>query len=160
VTGHPDPLRIDVLPEAERREALEHLRRCEACRRAAMAGDPTRLFSLLAARPLPRNVLDRVATGVSAAVRGGEFVPVHLPSPRVRMVSAWAAAALLAAALLLPMAGGERRPGHEDATAVLAPAALPRAGVQVVSSPGVSQVVDLTVGETQLVMIFDPGLDL
>jgi len=38
--------------------------------------------------------------------------------------------------------------------------ALPAAGVELLSSPGAARVVDLTVGETQVVMIFDEGLDL
>ena len=151
---------LDGLADAEREHALEHLGECEACQRETAAGDPTRLFALLATRPVPQAILDEVSGRVAAAVRGEEAVRVRLPSPRLRTASAWAAAAALAAALLLPLAGGPGRTAPEDPAVAFAPAATPRAGVQVVSSPGVSQVVDLTVGETQLVMIFDPGLDL
>jgi ferric-dicitrate binding protein FerR (iron transport regulator) len=156
--GHP---RLgDGLAGAEREEAIEHLRRCEACRTEAASEDPARIFALLAARPIPQEILEQVSTRVAAAVRGAEALRPPVPSRRLRMASAWAAAAALAVALLLPLGGGTGRPSSDDTAAIFAPAASPRAGVQVVSSPGVSQVVDLTVGETQLVMIFDAGLDL
>jgi hypothetical protein len=160
MTDRAHPRLLDGPAGVGREEALEHLRRCEACRREATAEDPTRLFALLGARPVPRRILDEVSGRVAAAVRRVEAVRPAFPSARVRMASAWAGAAALAVALLLPLAGGPGRRSSADAAAVLAPASAPRAGVQVVSSPGVSQVVDLTVGETQLVMIFDAGLDL
>jgi hypothetical protein len=160
MNGHPNLLRLDEVTEAGRREALEHVRGCAACRRAVVAGDPTRVFTLLAVRPVPRDVLDRVSIGVAAAVRGGGSVPSRLPSARrTRIAAAWAAAAL-AVVLLLPLGGGSPGSVPKGETAVLAPPEIPRAGVEVVSPPGQPQVVDLTVGETQLVMIFDPRIDL
>jgi len=160
VNGHPDPLGIDDLDEGERREALEHLGRCEACRKEALAGDASRLFALLAARPVQLDVLDQVSAGVAAAIRGESFAPRRVRSSRFRTASAWAAAATLAAALLVPLAGRLQQPGRDRAAAAPAAAPVPRAGVQLVASPGPIQTVDLTVGETQLVMIFDPRLEL
>jgi anti-sigma factor RsiW len=160
VNGHPDPHGIAELEEGKRREALEHLGGCEACRKEAVAGDASRLFALLAARPVPLEILDQVSGGVAAAIRGETSVPRPLPSSRFRTASAWAAAAVLAAALLLPLAGRLGQPGPERAAAAPAGASVPRAGVQLVASPGAIQTVDLTVGETQIVMIFDPRLEL
>ena len=160
MNGHPDPLRIDDLDEGERREALEHLGRCGACRKEALAGEASRLFALLAARPVPLDILDQVSVGVAAALRGGTPVSRRVPSSRFRTASAWAAAATLAAALLVPLAGRLEQPGPDRAAAIPTGAAVPRAGVQLVASPGPIQTVDLTVGETQLVMIFDPRLEL
>ncbi len=160
MNGHPDPLGLDALEEGERREAIEHLGRCEACRKKALAGDASRLFALLAASPVPRDILDRVSSGVAAAIRGEAPVPRRAPSYRVRTASAWAAAAVLAAAILLPLAGRPGQPGPERASAAPSREQVPRAGVQLVASPGAIQTVDLTVGETQLVMIFDPRLEL
>ncbi|MBZ5640614.1 MAG: hypothetical protein LAO51_17900 [Acidobacteriia bacterium] len=160
MSGHPDLPRLDYLPEADRREVLRHLHVCAACRRQAIADDPSRVFALLAAREVPRGVLERVSSGVAEAVRRGETASTHLRPRRLRATAAWAAAAALAAALLLPLAGDFARPGPKGVAAVLAPAAVPRAGAEVVSPPGQAQVVNLTVGETQLVMIFDPRIDL
>jgi hypothetical protein len=161
VNEHPDLRRLDDLPEAGRLAALEHLRVCAACRRAAVADDPARVFALLAVRPIPEEVLDRVVAGVSAAVReGGRNSNLPFWPRRTKVVSAWAAAAALAAILLLPLAGRAPWPGQGGEEAVLAPAAVSRGGAEIVSSPGATQVVNLTVGDTQLVMIFDPRLEL
>ncbi len=159
MSGHPDLRSIDGLDGAARREALEHAGGCAACRRAILADDPTQLFALLSTRPLPQDLLDDVSAGVAAAMRGEASLPRRAPTARVRTASAWAAAAVLAAALLVPLAGriASRAP---EAEAVLATAPPPRAGVQVIESPSAIQAVDLTVGETQLVMIFDPRLEL
>jgi len=43
---------------------------------------------------------------------------------------------------------------------VAAQAAPAHADVELLSSPGEGRVVDLTVGDTQVVMIFDPRLEL
>lgn len=160
MTGHPDSRALDALSGSERLAALEHLGECAACRREVAAEDPTRLFALLATRAVPAQALDRVSSGVAVAIREGR-APTFRPSPRrLLAASAWAAAAALAAALLVPSGGGAGRTVVAGDVAALVPRKATRAGIEVVASPGVPQVVDLTVGETQIVMIFDPRIEL
>ncbi len=115
--------------------------------------DPSRIFARLASRPIERAVLDAVSRNVRLGILA-EAAP-RRPARRrgLAAAAAWAAAAALAGALLVP---SERPSGR-------AAAALPAAGraeVEVVSSPGTPEVVDLSVGDVQLVMIFDREMDL
>ena len=160
MTGHPDPRRIERLEGSARREALDHLSRCEACRDEAFGHDPAALFALLAARPVPADALDSVSRVVSVAVRGGREIPRPAPPARLRSASAWVAAALLAAALLAPLAGRLRTPERPAVAATAEGGKAPRAAVQPAAASETIQTVDLTVGDTQLVMIFDPRLEL
>ncbi len=160
MTGHPDPREFDALSGSERLAALEHLGECAACRRELAAEDPTRLFALLAARAVPPRALDLVFSAVAGAIREGRAPAFRPRSRRLLAASAWAAAAALAAALLVPSGGGAGRTAVSGDVAALVPRTASRAGVEVVASPGVPQVVDLTVGETQIVMIFDPRIEL
>jgi hypothetical protein len=156
---HPDPTRLtsDDLPENERRELLEHVHGCERCRRSLASSDPARLFSLLALAPLPADALDRLSERVSAGVdraAGGR--------PR-----RWAGAASIAASLVLAGFLGGLLLRHEGSVALEAVASTPTtaieaplAGIELISTPSDAQVVELAIGETQVVMIFDKGLDI
>ncbi len=147
----------------ELREALED----PAARQRLAGDDPTRLFALLATRPVPDAVLDAVSREVAAGIRR------EGRRPGASRWLAWggvAAGLLLAATLAVPLyrplgppatvvvdSGGgawadpvtpqETLPGREGLQLTLAGDARP-------------QVFDLAVGDVQVVMIFDEGLEL
>lgn len=147
----------------ERRRVVAHLRRCATCRAEVAAEDPTKLFAVLGAEPVPPHVLERLQSSVTTAIE---------PDPRpvrVRWTAGLAAAAALVAVLY--GAGQLRRPGSAGPFEPVAPKvvqALPvmpamelSAGFELQESAGEeARVVDLAVGDVQLVMIFDRELDL
>lgn len=161
----PEPtiwIELDALAGDARTALLAHAHACSACRKRLLAEDPTRAFALLALRPVPQAALARVSASVMAAVDAAHEAP--LPATRRAVVAGWAAAAILAIAVAGMLASPLRAPRMEDDPADIALGVSPlgpaRAGVEVLSSPGASRVVDLAVGETQVVMIFDERLDL
>jgi hypothetical protein len=115
--------------------------------------DPTAIFARLREVEIPAELLAAVSDGVSRALE-------H-EAPRrawLRPAAAWAAAAALAAAVLVP---AWREPRPVAPLAAVAPHAEPaRAGISSLRTPGPAQVLDLTVGDTQVVMIFDAELAL
>lgn len=117
--------------------------------------DPTAIFARLREIEIPPDLLEAVSRDVSAAL--DREVPRR---SWLRPTAAWAAAAALAAAALLVPAWQERRPAAPVATARPQAAATPRAGISSLRTPGPAQVLDLTVGDTQVVMIFDAELSL
>ncbi len=152
---HIDPLRLSPATGPERLAMLQHLRVCESCRQAAAGHDPSQLFVLLALTPMPARLLDDLSIEVARRA-GGDNSPygaVAGTAPWPRRASAVAAAVL---AVLCVYATLERRP------ALRAPVAMSsrRADVDVEPSRGVSQVIDLTVGETQIVMVYNGDLNL
>lgn len=151
---------LDALDGARRRELLDHARCCASCREALLAGDPAALFSFLALRSVPAPLLERVSSSVREAIAS----PPAGPSARRVALAGWAAAVLLAAtAAGLLRAPGEPFPAVAEEAERRAPASAGgdrRAAVDLLSSPGSARVVDLAVGETQVVMIFDEGIDL
>ena len=144
---------------AARRQALAHAAECAACRAALLDEDPTRIFAFLSDAPIPESVLDEVMDAVRLGIVEQGPAPGWATQALgwLRPAVAWAAAAGLAGVLLL-VAGSRVRPGA-GATAGLAPAAVP-ASVELIGAPPSARVVDLTVGDTQVVMIFDEGLAL
>ena len=117
--------------------------------------DPTAIFARLRAVEIPPDLLEAVSRDVAAAL--DRDVPRR---SWLRPTAAWAAAAALAAAALLVPVWRDRDPVAPVAT-VRAPAvATPRAGITSLRTPGPAQVLDLTVGDTQVVMIFDAELKL
>lgn len=119
--------------------------------------DPTAIFARLRDVEIPPELLASVSQGVSAALDR------EVPRPTwIRPAVAWAAAAALAIAVLVP-AALRPHPQAPPVVAVAAPAAAPvtpRAGIESLRTPGSAQVLDLTVGDTQVVMIFDAELKL
>jgi hypothetical protein len=116
--------------------------------------DPTAIFARLRDVEIPAELLAAVSVGVSEAL--------DRPVPRhgwLRPAAAWAAAAALAAAVLVP-AWREPRSLTPVATVVPQVAEPARAGITSLRTPGPAQVLDLTVGDTQVVMIFDAELSL
>ncbi|HEX4823140.1 MAG TPA: hypothetical protein VFV19_02390 [Candidatus Polarisedimenticolaceae bacterium] len=151
MSAHLDPAGFDALTGAARREAVDHLRVCSGCRASALAHDPTILFALLDRTPVPARILDDVASGVRREIQA---------VPRPQTVRRFAAAAMLALALVCGfVAGRSPLPAPASAIAVL-PHDLPRAAVDVSPQQAVSGVVDFSVGETQVVMVYNGDLHL
>ncbi len=148
--------RFDEASGAHRAVLLDHVLSCARCRAALVASDPSHLFALLALKPAPPDVLEDVSAAVAAEVR--EDVPTR--QARVR-VAAWAAALLLAMLAAKALFGPLRAPTGSKLPGLTPPeSAGVRAGVELLSSPGSARVVDLAVGDTQVVMIFDERLNL
>lgn len=152
---HVDPKAFDAASGELRREMVAHLRTCAACRDEACASDPSILFALLAEAPIPQRLLDEVS--VEVARRAGHDhaslgdVVASAPSQR-RFVAAAAAALLALFTFLATMV-----PGPD---VVPPPMQAKRADVDVHPATAVSNVVDFTVGETQVVMVYNGDLNL
>ena len=139
---------------------LAHLDTCDACAGAWDADDPTRMFRVLRDEPVPAAILEAVSEHVSLAIESGRF------SDRRRRARAWmanAAAVVLGAALgwtaFRSPGGGTARPATV-ATAGGAGAVDEHADVRLTSSTEGVQVVDLTVGDRLVVLIFDERMQL
>ncbi len=159
---HPDSASLrdlDALGPERRDEVLDHVAACSRCRDMFMASDPTRVFALLGRRPIPEDVLEDISASVMAGIEAGEPVPANRFAPgKAWAWSAWAAAVILGVALVLVPV--KKTPGPETPEVVAEFHARPRATVTVINSPGEARVIDLAIGETQVVMIFDREMDL
>ncbi len=146
-----------------RAAATAHVLGCPSCRSAIAEEDPTRLFSLLAARALPEELLDEVSDAVASHVRR-ETAPIRFAAPRIKVAAWFAAAVVVAVAMLVltvprgPVKSPAQAPVKKEEA--VAGRGVPRAGFELLSPQGDARVVDLTVGDTQVVMIFDKRLDL
>ena len=145
------PERLDRAAGLEREELLDHVRICVRCRASLAEDDPSRLFALLARHAVPSRIVEGVSEGVREAIGSS-----------ARSAAGGSYAAAWAAALLLAAIAGWRlvSPVPVPVASKLAGPPRDRAEVDVLSSPGSAQVVDLAVGDAQIVMIFDEGLDL
>lgn len=170
MSQHPEPgllSRFETLEGEARAELLDHVGGCAECRARLAEGDPTRLFALLALQPLPRPALDRLSARVDAELdRDARRRPSW---PRFGAVASLAASLVLAGlfgiyltgrstpepAPVLPLEG----PGPARAEVLSEPWPATD-GLELISSPGEAQVMELTVGETQFVMIFDEAMDI
>jgi hypothetical protein len=149
VTAHVDPVRLDAATGEERRGMIAHAAGCRACRRAIAAHDPALLFALLADAPIPHGVLEAISAGTARGLAA--------PTRVSRMPAVVAAAAAVAVFALSVVFRPEVAPTPAPAPAL---GSIPRAGVEVQDGAPVSQVVDFTVGDTQVVMVYNPELDL
>jgi hypothetical protein len=142
--------RFDDLDREARAAAVEHVTECADCRDRLCASDPTRAFALLATLPVPAAALDRLSADLDRALDRLD----RRSSPR----RAWAsiAASIVLALALVGLIGD--RPGAP--TPAIERTAVEYGRVDLLSSPGEAQVVDLRVGGTQVVMIFDKDLEL
>jgi hypothetical protein len=165
VSAHPTPVilsDLDRRPAGEREALLRHVAECAHCRASYLEERPERAFSLLAARPIPPDLLDRVTDAVLGEVdaEAARPAPVSL-SWRSLAAAGWAAALIVAGGLFLLSRGfGEEQPFGARSSLPLDEALAPAASVALLESPGEARVMDLTVGGTQLVMIFDEEMDL
>lgn len=157
MSGHPD-LRA-ARTEPLRRECLRHLAGCAECRASVAGDDPAALFALLALREPAEGALEEVSRSVEAGVAAGRRSALEawrergLPRFVVAAVAASAAFAFLLAGLLGPVPPGPSAPEFASVD-------VRRAAVRVTETEGPAQVVDLTVGSTQVVMIFAAEIDL
>lgn len=155
MSEHPDPGQLltegERLDARERAELLRHVAQCAICRERVAREQPARLFALLALVPPAAESLERLSLGVERAVAGSAA-----PRPRVLRVvaAALAASVVLAAGLTALLWRSVPEPPLASATP-----AQGRATIEV-SSPVSAQLIDLSVGDTQLIMIFDETLDL
>lgn len=168
MSGHPDPgflIDREDLPAAERREILCHLQGCADCRARLASRDPSLLFSVLALEPVPVGVLDRVSRRAEAALAREQR------RQAARRAYAWAtlAASILVAGLFGAYFWTQRgldapppdRPAVVDAIAAPAQdAAMPAGMIELLDSPGSADVVEMTVGDVEVVMIFDEAMDI
>ena len=168
MSDHPDPrLLIDRedMPAAERHEILTHLRGCANCRARLASRDPSLLFSVLALEPVPTDVLDRVSRRAEAAISREER------RAATRRTYAWGslAASILVAGLLGAYFWTHRgldapppdRPAIVDVIPVpAADAAMPAGMIELLDSPGSADVVEMTVGDVEVVMIFDEAMGI
>lgn len=143
--------RPESLPAESRKAVLDHVAGCARCREVYAGEDPTRLFALLGTRPVAKDLLEEVSAGVMAHLeearpRGGRFFGWG----GLKAAGALAAGVLLVAGLaflsnLIPDPG----PRVNNV-----PPEVPEV------QPAQAKLMELTVGDVQLVMIFDEGLDL
>ncbi len=155
MTGHVDPVRLADASGAARRAMLAHVLGCARCRHAAIDNDPSMLFGLLALAPLPPGVVDEVSRTV--ARRAGD----DRRSDGVGWApSMWPRRAAAAAMFVLTLLTGYATLLERSAPPPPVSMSSRRADVAVDSGRGVSQVIHLTVGETQIIMVYNGELNL
>ena len=148
MSGHVDPAQLADSGGEVRRAMLEHVRACPPCRKSLAAADPSALFGLLALAAVPAEALHEVS---AAVVRRIESERVAVSWPRRAAAAAIFAITILTGYVTL----------HDQPVAPRQAQKTPqRADVEVGTDGGVSQVIDLTVGETQLVMVYNGELRL
>jgi hypothetical protein len=154
VTAHIDFDFLDLAQGASRRAVLEHAASCARCRQALAERDPSSIFALLSLKPIPRDAQEAVSKAVAHRAGRDRAVPAEIFSstgPARRIVAAAVVVAALASGIT---------------TVVLRPSgpapglAAARADVDVRPAASVSEVVDFTVGETQVVMVYNGDLRL
>jgi anti-sigma factor RsiW len=155
VSPHIDPRRFTDASGRERAPMLAHLRTCPSCQRAVAAHDPTALFGLLALTPMPPALLDDLSAAVARAAG------TDRPSIGVLADAAlWPRRAAAAAVFVLTLLSGYATIFERWVAPLPISLSSRRADVEVDSGRGVSQVIDLTVGETQIVMVYNGDLNL
>ncbi len=162
--GDLNRLTDDRFSRRERLDLLDHVRGCRRCSAELASTDPVGLFSLLALETPPVDELERLSERIDAEVSAA-------PRP-ARSATRWmsmAASVLLAGIFVTYLwtrpavipETANLRPSVLDSLDLQGIAAVDAAGsVEWVTSPGTAQVMDLSVGEMQVVMIFDEAMDI
>jgi len=165
VNGHADlaPLLGGAdLPLEDRKRLAAHLCACAACRAEIADKDPSLLFVLLAAEGIPDGIEERVSLAAVASF-------AHERRGAARRRIAWAAlAASLAAAAVLGayMWRQAAAPAPARMAAALVgngtteAAATPTGMIEVLDSPGTAEVVEISVGDLEVFMIFDKAMGI
>lgn len=155
MSAHVDPPQLASATGPARRAMLAHLTECAACRTRAAAHDPAILFGLLAFTPIPETLLNDLS-GEVARRTGRDRSPFGV----LAIATAWPRRVAAAAVLALTLLSGYVTLRERVATPPELASSQPRADVEVNEGGGVSQVIDLTVGETQIVMVYNGDLKL
>ncbi len=155
MSAHVDPLQLDAAKGPARRAMFAHLKECAACRNRAAAHDPAILFGLLAFTPLPEPLLHDLSDEVARRT-GRDRSALGV----LAFATAWPRRAAVAAVVALTLISGYATLREKTATPPELARSQPRADVEVHEGAGVSQVIDLTVGETQIVMVYNGDLNL
>jgi len=156
--------RYETLTADGRDELLLHAAGCPSCRALIAERDPSRLFALLAVKPVAAGDLDRLSAGLDRQL--DQLTPRRRGSRGWRSVASIAASLLLAGIVGLPAlrhapdSASARVEAPSPATVAVQRTSVPAAAVQFLSTPGEAQVMELAIGETQVVMIFDEALDI
>jgi hypothetical protein len=115
---------------------------------------------MLSVPELPEDLLDSVSEGVLAAIDSGIAArPGVSRTWNLRAAGALAAGILLALGIVFFTGGTSEVSSPVQTVAGLSEVA-PGASLALLDTPGEARVVDLTMGETRVVMIFDQELDL
>lgn len=155
-------LGFDAFVDERRAQALDHLRACATCRAAWLAEDGSRVFSLLARAPISEDRLEQLSGRLDAAL--DELQPRRAERRGMFRVASIAASLLLAAVL------GAVLWNHEFPSATVVTVeriealAQPHeevAGIQFVDMLGDdARVLDLIIGGTQILIVFDESIEL
>ena len=155
MSAHVDTASWESSSGRQREEMLSHLAGCASCRSVVAEHDPSALFALLALAPLPPALLEDVSSGVARRL-GTDHPSFGSVSEEAR----WPRRAAAAAILVLTLLSGYATLSGRLAVPETLASSQRRADVEVESEHGVSQVIDLTVGETQIVMVYNGDLNL
>jgi hypothetical protein len=144
----------------ERAEHLRHAADCAACREKLLDGRSERIFMLLGSESPPADKLDRLAAEVERRIEGEGSL--HRFRQRMRALVPVAASIILAGLLgIYTTINRVQSPlGMAAAVEPYLEASAPSEGIELISSPGDAQVMEFTVGDTQILMIFDEALDI
>lgn len=166
------PIEWPPRPGDDRASRLRHLAACDACRVRWAADEPSRLFALLALDRPADEAWDAALDAVSANVRRDlSRMPIEAfrrrsGSGRASRVAGWVAiaAGVLLAAVVVWRAPRPSAPERSAPVAVVESAGLPLdglAGVEWISvDERAAERIDFRVGDTQVTMILDKGLEL
>jgi len=174
--GHLDPAQARAWEELtgdDRMVHLRHVRECPSCRALLASDCPEALFGMLALEPLPAAALQSLSSNVQRAIEDER--PAGTGIRRWLQVAGLAASLLIAGWLGAYLTRTEPEPIREAPAVARQPVVkpedwkqihqqidrmVPAEGIELVSSPSSAQVVDFTVGDTRVVMIFDQELDI
>lgn len=160
--GHPHRRLLsdfDALEDLERTEVLGHVAACRLCRAIWLEADPSRVFALLEGDSVSESALEDLTARINDQIDAVQAEPTGR-----RAGYGWAS--LAASVLLTAVIGGYliSRPDVGGGSIVVGTTVEQReefggSGIEVMT-PADAEVYDLTVGDTQIVMIFDERLDI
>ena len=139
---------------------LRHATTCASCQQELLAGRSEKLFSFLALESPPAEQLERMTAEVMGRIETESSS--HGFMQRMKALLPAAASIVLAGMFGIYTTIDRVQPQIGMAAAVepYLEASAPSEGIELISSPGDAQVMEFTVGETQVVMIFDEALDI
>ncbi len=158
---HPDPRslwRDDLVDASERATILEHVGSCAECRGVVAAERPEMLFALLTQESIATLALDRLTARIDVAI--SHSVRAGADSSREPRWVPIAASLLLAALVGAYVWQRGVEPLAEVVNGRTSSGSSVALGAIEVDEPGEAEVVNVQIGDTTVVMIFDRGLDL